>query len=233
MNKGFLLFFIVTTRAAFYSTIASNVIGQPDFTSNTPNNGGISATSLNIPRGVAYDSEYTRSNHRVLKYNPPGSGVYGQSGLYTTNAPSAGPDGLRFPSQIAINSVDGALIADGGNHRVLYYPSRTTTTASMVFGQPNFFSTQANRGLAQPTAQTLYAPRGLTVDENDNFYLADWFNHRVLFFRAADYLQNGNTTPAFVYGPNVVTYSRLLNNLIVADTGNHRVLFFTPGNRNE
>lgn len=244
---------IHAAHAAFYSTIASSLIGQPDFTQSAPNNGGISASSLNIPRGVAYNSQYTlygidSSNHRVLKY-PAGSGVYGQNGLYTTNAPSAGANGLRFPSQIAINSVDGALIADGGNHRVLYYPS-ATTTASLVFGQPDFFSTTANQGLTQPTAQTLYAPRGLTVDENDNFYLADWLNHRVLFFRAADYLQNGNTTPAFVYGqddfnsavfgtgtnrfygPNVVTYSRLLNSLIVADTGNHRVLFFAPGNTN-
>jgi len=253
MLKGFLIITIFQsfTLAAFYSTKASAVIGQPDFTSNTPNNGGISASSLNIPRGVAYDSVYTlygidSSNHRVLKY-PAGSGVYGQGGNFNTNTPGAGTDGLRFPSQIAINSVDGALIADGGNHRVLYYPAGSTS-ATLVFGQPDFTSTAANQGLGSPTADTLYSPRGLAVDVTTNdFYLADWRNHRVLFYRAADYLVSGNVTPALVYGqtdfnsatsgvaqdrffgPNVVTFSQRLNSLIVADTGNHRVLFFTPG----
>lgn len=248
----FFVLFVCPVLSAFYSTKASAVLGQPDFTSGTANNGGLSADSLNIPRGVAYDSQHTLygidyGNHRVLKY-PVGSGVYGQNGNYNTNGPSAGPNGLRYPSQIAINTLDGALIADGGNHRVLYYPAGTTT-ASLVFGQANFFATAANRGLGAPTADSLYAPRGLAIDSRTNdFYLADWFNHRVLYFRAQDYLGSGNTTPAFVYGqpdftsalsgatqdrfygPNVVTFSVLLNSLIVADTGNHRVLFFTPGN---
>ena len=250
MIRGVLFVFIRISCAAFYSTKASAVIGQPNFNSGS---GGLGPDSLNIPRGVAYDSKYTlygidSGNNRVLKY-PSGSGIYGQNGNYNTNTPSAGPNGLRVPSQIAINSLDGALIADGDNNRVLYYPAGSTT-ASLVFGQANFFGTLANRGLGSPTAETVYRPRGLAVDENDNFYLADWFNHRVLFFRAQDYLGAGNVTAAFVYGqsdftsavlgstpnrffgPNIVTYSQLLNSIIVADTGNHRVLFFTPGSTN-
>ena len=37
-----------------HDTIADRVFGQPDFTHNTANNGGLSANSLSIPDGVAW-----------------------------------------------------------------------------------------------------------------------------------------------------------------------------------
>jgi sugar lactone lactonase YvrE len=57
--------------------VADRVIGQPDFASNTANNGGISAASLHTPKGIAVDNGYLdlyiadTSNNRALQYNQP------------------------------------------------------------------------------------------------------------------------------------------------------------------
>ena len=57
---------------------ASNVLGQPDFTSNAGNNGGLTASALNVPYGIFFD-EATGSlfvsdanNNRVLRFFPAG-----------------------------------------------------------------------------------------------------------------------------------------------------------------
>jgi secreted PhoX family phosphatase len=55
---------------------ADRVFGQPDFTSRTSNNGGISANSLSFPQGVAVDVQGNlivadSNNQRVLEYDRP------------------------------------------------------------------------------------------------------------------------------------------------------------------
>src|SRR5262249_19685208 len=55
---------------------ADLVIGQPDFASSAANNGGVTASSLNSPSGVAVDSHgnlYVSdfNNNRALEYNAP------------------------------------------------------------------------------------------------------------------------------------------------------------------
>jgi streptogramin lyase len=54
-------------------TVADVVLGQPNFTSNTANNGGVSASSLHVPHGVAVDTAGNVHvadlyNNRVLVY---------------------------------------------------------------------------------------------------------------------------------------------------------------------
>jgi hypothetical protein len=58
--------------AASLDTTAVRVFGQPDFTHNTINNGGLSATSLQNPWGAALDTKgnlYVADsvNNRVLE----------------------------------------------------------------------------------------------------------------------------------------------------------------------
>ena len=68
--------------------IADQVYGQPDFTSSTPNGGGVSATSINEePLGVAIDAggslyQADYRNHRLLAYDRDvvGNGVPGSCG---------------------------------------------------------------------------------------------------------------------------------------------------------
>ena len=80
-------------------TTADVVYGQlGSFTTNTPNNGGISANSLLFRMAVALDSSGNlyvadANNNRVLFY-PAGSTtatrVYGQGGSFTTNTANNG-----------------------------------------------------------------------------------------------------------------------------------------------
>lgn len=248
----FFLLSVVYVYGAFYSTLSSSVYGQlGSFTSNTP---GVTADTINGARGVGFDSSETEmyivdsNNNRVLVfYNDSTTAfrVYGQLGSFTTNIVNRGglsADSLRFPSDVAISSISGALvISDTGNHRVLYYP-KGSTTATRVYGQPNFISNLANQGLTNPTTNTLNRPAGMAFDGNDNLYIADFFNHRILFYLSGSttatrvYGQGGLFTTNIqgvgidsFYGPYAVSVSFLTGQIIVSDTGNHRVLFY-PAN---
>jgi|SRR5579859_5413042 len=61
------------------SMAASRVFGQPSFITNTVNNGGLSAASLNSPSRVAVDAQghlyvADSGNNRVLEYDAPLTG---------------------------------------------------------------------------------------------------------------------------------------------------------------
>src|SRR3989338_1711479 len=65
---------VTSTFAELTSGMAADVVvGQPDFTSSTANNGGRSARTLSSPDGVFSDGHRLfiadRNNHRVLIYN--------------------------------------------------------------------------------------------------------------------------------------------------------------------
>ena len=163
---------------------ADIVIGQPDFFSTTCNNGGVSASSLCGPFGVAVDgsgnlyvSDY--GNNRVLEYNTPftntgepGSGdkiadqVFGQQGSFGSSLCNQGAGTLATsgtlcrPSGVAIDATGVLYVADGGNNRVLEYlfPS-VDVIANDLFGQMGQFSTVAcNRGRDWPR-QSLQSSR--------------------------------------------------------------------------
>ena len=118
--------------------IADAVIGQPDFTSNTPNNSpnnsGVSATSLNNPLGLKMDAGSRlyvadTDNHRILVFdrnNPDGTAdrVIGQPD-FTSNAPNHGgisAQSLDSPRGLATDAILMDLyVADQGNNRILHY----------------------------------------------------------------------------------------------------------------
>ena len=79
-------------------------------------------------------------------------------------------------------------VSDTDNARVLEYntpltvtaiPGSGDTTADLVFGQLDFFSSQPNQagGLS---ASTLVFPKGMVTDPSGNLYIADTGNDRVL-----------------------------------------------------
>jgi NHL repeat len=124
--------------ASAQSTTADVVYGQlGSFTTNTPNNGGISANSLMGPARVVLDSSgnlYVADyyNSRVLFY-PSGSTtatrVYGQGGSFTTgNANNGGisANSLYYPEGVGLDSSSNLYVADTENSRVLMYPPTTT-----------------------------------------------------------------------------------------------------------
>src|SRR5262249_28474857 len=144
-------------RALIYtggSTTPSSVLGQADYVSAGSNRVALTASALNSPSGVAFDSDNNiyigdYSNQRVLVY-PSGSTtpiqVYGTAGSYTSAGTTFGWDSLRSANSIAISST-GVYICDGASNRVLYYTGFTNTTASLVYGQSGSpYTTTANKG---------------------------------------------------------------------------------------
>ena len=133
---------------------ANRVFGQGgSFTSNTANNGGVSADSLEFPKGVAVDADGNlyvadNGNNRVLEYNTPLTSdttadiVFGQGGSFTSNNIGVSADSLHSPTGIALDAGSDLYVADNVNNRVLEYntPLTTDTTADAVFGQGGIFA---------------------------------------------------------------------------------------------
>ena len=236
------------------STTATQVYGQlGSFTTNTLNDGGISANSLCEPFAVVLDSSGNlyvadTENNRVLFF-PSGSTtatrVYGQDGSFTTNSENNGgvsANSLWDPEGVALDSSGNLYVGDYGNNRVLFFPSGSTT-ATRVYGQGGSFTTNTqNKGGV--SANSLFEPQGVTLDSSGNLYVADYGNSRVLFYLP------GSTTAAGVYGQLGSLTSNTANNggisanslddptaialdssgnLYVVDNRNHRVLFYPPG----
>jgi len=216
---------------------ADMVIGQPDFVSNAPNNGGVSASSFFLPQGLAVDEAGNlwvtdAFNSRVLKFNNPlidptpteADLVIGQPDFVSNdqnlgngeNGPDVAlPDGIQFPGRVVVRG-DDVYVADSGNSRVLHYtaPVANKPFADLVFGQFGDFTRRAknNDGTGVngccASIDNLFNPIGLALDAAGNLYVADWNNHRVLRY---DSPLTTDTTADAVFGqPDFV--SRDMNN---------------------
>jgi hypothetical protein len=186
----------VNNRVLYYpsgSTTATRIYGQNgSFSTNTINNGGVSANSLNSPWGMKLDSSgglyIAYSNNNRVLYYPSGSTTatrfYGQNGSFSTNTANNGgvsATSLNDPLAIELDNSNNLYVEDDSNNRILYYPAGSTT-ATRVYGQNGSFSTTAanNGGIS---ASSLSDPEGMMIlDGNDNLYVADSGNNRVLMF---------------------------------------------------
>jgi sugar lactone lactonase YvrE len=149
---------------------ADRVLGQPDFTSNTANNGGVSANSLD-PSTVALDAQgnlYVADigNNRVLEYDAPlttdrtADRVFGQPDFTSNTANNGGvsANSLYNPIGVALDTQGNLYVTELSNSRVLEYdtPLSSGTTADRVFGQVDFTHNTPNNGGI--SANSLYYP---------------------------------------------------------------------------
>ena len=156
-------------------TAATIVLGQPDLNSNAPNNGGLSASSLDLPNAVIVDNSGNvwvadSGNNRVLEYLAPitsgmaASVVLGQPD-FTSNSinqgGTAGATTLSSPAGLQLTEANHLLVGDRGNSRSLIYasPYSTNMAATTVLGQADFTGSSANRGGAA-AANTQNIPWG-------------------------------------------------------------------------
>ena len=254
---------------------ADLAFGQRDLFSSKCNDGveigGIGADSLCFPAGLAIDQSGNllvadAGNNRVLVYNTPfdaasaesGAGdaiadfVYGQRGLFTSNAcnaPSTTGATLCNPQVIAFDRLGNIYIADAGSNRVLEFakpatpPVVSNAIADRVFGQ---LSTSGHVCNASGVGgSSLCNPGGVTVNLAGNLFIADSANNRVIEIDAP---LSANPAASRVFGQHHNFNGTLCNiggaadsttlcnphgmtldprgNLYVVDAGNSRILKF-------
>ena len=183
---------------------ADRVLGQPFLTadfSNVNSSPLASASGLSLPADVALDTDGNiyvtdAGNHRLVRYAPGSSqanAVLGQPDFARNTPNRVGQSSLSGARDVVIDYSDPQLpiyVADSDNHRVLVWRSsirfRNGDPADLVIGQPDFESAAANpdTGRAQtPTSRSLSSPRGLTLSDQGDLWVADTGNNRVLRFR--------------------------------------------------
>lgn len=231
---------------------ADLVLGQPDFLSNSANNGGITASSMSLPMKVYYDgirlfvAEY--SNNRVLIWNEfpstngePADIVLGQPDMTsnTSNNGGLGASSLSAPSYVYSDG-QKLYVADRNNNRVLIWnemPSENNEPADLVLGQPNF--TTNSSGTSDVKLNT---PNGIFSDGN-RMFVTEFNNHRVLVWteipsvssEPADFVigqpnmtsglsNNGGVSASSLYNPIGVLFDDEIT--YVADSNNNRILLY-------
>lgn len=209
--------------------IADMVFGQPDFTSNTPNNGGISAQSLNSPRGIGTDAIYMdlyvadQGNNRILQYfqplpNPlpliaeldPGTVEAGTAG-FTLNIWGSGF--LVDDSVVAVNGVTRTVGSDYlGLVRIPISATDVLTTGQVTI---TIHNPPPGGGTSLPTALTIYQPQAAD-DLVDNV-----LGQRGFTTNDGPFAPTKATT---LFGPTGVVIDQTSGRLFVADMDNARVL---------
>ena len=228
---------------------ADIVIGQKDFTSNAPNQGGaVSASGFNFPDGVALDSQSNLyvsdfNNGRVLKFttvatNAAATLALGQATLTARVIGPASASTMAGPAGLTITPSGAIYVAVPGENRVLVFNG--STSASTIYGQPTVTGSSPNASSAPfASPNGLATPADVKLDASGNVYIADEGNNRVLFYAgnsrtASNVWGQGNFTGnepnnlkassmALPYGI-VVDYSQPTFPVYVSDTLNNRVL---------
>jgi len=235
---------------------ADIVLGQPDFSTSTPNYGGMSARNFSGSNSVASDGTKLivgdRNNHRVLIWNTfpitnnqPADVVLGQPDFTTGTSNTGGISASSMDEPCAWVGGTKLFVADRLNIRVLVWNTIPTTNgapADFVLGQPNFTSAVVNNGglsassIADPLCGWSDATR---------VFLPDHGNHRVLVWNT---LPSANNAPAdlvlgqssmMINSPNAggtvglsglngpVSVYANANTVAVADYLNNRVALWT------
>lgn len=201
--------------------VATNVIGQPDFTTTTANTGVFpltSASTLFAPTDVKVDSGGNlfiadTGNNRVVEFpanSKTASKVWGQSDFGFNGPNQLKPSSINFPYKMAIDysAAPFALyVSDTANNRVLIWKDsvrfQSGDPADLVVGQPSLRTGAANvdtHGGPTPSATSLSGPRGIAVDPASGaLYVADSGNNRILRY-PRPVSQSGRITPDAVIG---------------------------------
>jgi hypothetical protein len=178
---------IPTTNGA----AADVVVGQPDFTTNTP---GIAANKLSYANRAVVTSDgkliiadEVSNSVRIFNTVPITNGasanvIIGQND-FTTSSNGTSTTRLTRPVSVSVSPTGQLAIADFGNNRVLIYntvPIASGAAANVVLGQPNFASNTANNGGL--SAKSLNSPFDVVFLPDGRLLTADFRNSRVLAF---------------------------------------------------
>ena len=175
---------------------ADLVIGQPDFFTaliNWPTNSLTQASDQGLcsPEGLALDANgnlYVADgcNARVLRFPAPFSQaqgvmpranlVLGQPSFFGQPIKDLSRSTMRSAYGVSFTTDGGLVVSDVLANRVLYFRKpaggdfQSGVPASNVIGQRDFVS---------GTSTTFNSPRGISVDADDQLYVADSGNNRI------------------------------------------------------
>ena len=252
-----------TSASAFQNgEPAALTLGQA--TARNSNQLGIGVKGFSFPWSVAVDPATGNlyvadlNNNRVLRFPKPFSNparvepdaVFGESdfNIRTANTGGISDHALNAPRAVAFDSHSNLWVADTGNNRILRFPAAVLNdqnpAADLVLGQPDFHSANANGG-KDVSATAFNTPTALAFDAQDNLYVSDFVNARVLKFPApvistsaatVAYGQQKLTTGGVpqlptefsMAGPQGVAVDKA-GALYVAVPADNRVLVFAPG----
>ena len=207
--------------------VADEVLGQPNFVSNTANNGGVSAASLHAPRGIAVDDSYLdlfiadTGNNRALQYDQPLNHPTPAIVLLDPGTIRAGAENFRLDiwgSGIiseTIVEVNGVARTNGsaflGFTQAQISASEVITTGQLTITLRN----PAPGGVSAPIPLTIYAPT-LGDDQADVVLGQRGFN--------TNWGPFAPLRPTTLFEPSGVVVDPTTGRLFVADTGHARVL---------
>ncbi len=204
--------------------------------------GGPAANAtMSEPCGLALDAEGNlfiadTGNYRVRRVDAStqiirtvaGNGILG---VYGDGGPASAAN-LARPYGVALGSNGDLLVVDTGSNRVRKVDAATGIIQTVVGnGYPGY----SGDGGSAISAQ-LMAPTGIVVDGAGNYYIADFFNHRVRRVAAATGIistmvgvgtqglsgDNGPAGAAQLMGP-YGTAVDTAGNVYIADTFNNRI----------
>lgn len=229
---------------------ADLVLGQPNMTTNTYNNGGTSAQSLAAAEAVVTNGTRVfvsdNNNNRILVWNSfptadqeAADVVIGQPDM-TSDTSGGDADSLNYP-YMAVPSNGSLLVSDYGNNRVLVWnsiPTNNGTAADFAIGQPDLTTVAAPIATA---ADTLNQPGDIAVDSDGRVFISDYGANRVVIWNqmptasgasaddvigqpdlTSDTANNGGLSETSLSGPWGL--SILDDEIWITDLDNHRVL---------
>ena len=178
---------------------ADVVLGQPNFTTNTSNTGGISAATMKRAYGTFVDAGgrlwvADRDNNRVLRFDNAATktngaladGVIGQIN-FVDSLSARTQSGISGPRSVAVDGLGRLYVMDEGNNRIVIYNNAAGlvngANADNVLGQADFVSALNPN---PPTASSLNYMEFIAIDNAANhIWAADEFNYRILRFDVA------------------------------------------------
>ncbi len=235
----------VAAATGIITTIAGN--GIPGYAGD---NGAATAASLNVPVGMAVDSDSNLyiadfANNRIRKVaagtgiitTVAGNGTQGYSG----DGGAATAASLYSPQGMALDSAGNLYIVDEMNARVRKVAATTGIITTVAGNGTHGYS--GDNGPA--TAASLNSPISIAIDSAGNFHIGDGGNNRIRKVSAnagiittvagngaAGYADGaggggysadgGPATSGTLYQPHSVALDNS-GNLYIADSSNHRI----------
>ncbi|HMJ50479.1 MAG TPA: hypothetical protein VK540_00330 [Polyangiaceae bacterium] len=204
------------------SAPADLVLGQPDMTTNTANNGGISERSISDPgRGWVVGTRLflpDYANQRVLIWSTLPTANFAQADLVlgqsvmNANQPNAGATvgtaGLHGPLAVYANG-NTIAVADYDNNRVALWTAPITSNgqpANLILGQTTTTGSSTNAGGV--SGSSVANPCSVAGD-GTRLVVSDRFNNRILLFSTVPTMTGA---PASLVVGQPDTVSNRLNN---------------------